>query len=216
MEFWNEVVRLLTQGLVVLSNAYGGSLGLAIITLSLAVRLAMLPWTLRLMRHAEEQRRKMEALRPQLEKLRRRFRSDPTRLSEEMLALYRRHGLNPLNPVNLLSALAQIPIMAALSNAIREGIKSGGRFLWVGDLARPDILLTVLVAALASVAAGFAPAASRDARLVTLVVPAVLTGIFMWKLSAGLGLYWAVSSGVGVLQSWAVHRRGHGRGPAAR
>jgi YidC/Oxa1 family membrane protein insertase len=207
MALWNSLVAQLTHLLILLSTAYGGNLGLAIVTLSLTVRVAMFPWTLRLMRKAEVQRARMEQLKPELDRLRLRFSSDPTRLSQEVFALYRRSGVNPLDPRTFLTALAQLPIMAALSATIREGLKVGGRFLWVADLARPDALLTLLVAALAGLAAILHPSASKDVRPISAAIPALLTVLFMWKLSAGLGLYWAVSSGVGIAQSLTLRSR---------
>jgi YidC/Oxa1 family membrane protein insertase len=206
MELWNAVVFQLAHALVALGSVFGGNLGLAIITVSLAMRLLLLPLSLRMMRRAEAQRRKLAELQPDLDRLARRFADDPERRAKETWALYRRRGVNPLDGRAFVTALAQVPVMAALSSAIRRGLEAGGRFLWVEDLARPDAWLALGVAALAAAATVLAPGA-RDNRTAGVVLSAALTLFFAWKLSAGLGLYWAVSSGVGLAQSAWLRRR---------
>lgn len=207
MELWNDAVALLARGLVDLSVAFGGNLGLAIVGGSLLVRLSLMPWTLRIARAAQRQRERLKLLEPELEALRKRHAGDSRTLSEETLALYSRHGIKLFDPRMWASTLVQLPLMAALSSAIQRGLEVGGRFLWIKDLARPDALIAFAVAALAGVAAALAPGAAKDARWVAILLPAVLSLVFAWKISAGLGLYWAVSSGVGVAQAALLRRR---------
>ncbi len=207
MDVWNEAVALLARGLVSLSVAFGGNLGLAIVCGSLAVRLALLPWTLRLARSAQAQRERIEQLAPELEALKRRHGDDGQKLAQETLALYAKHGIKPFDLRTWASIGVQLPLMAALSSAIQRGLEVGGRFLWIKDLARPDALIALAVAALAGATAALAPGAAKDARWMAILLPAALSLFFAWKVSAGLGIYWAVSSGVGVAQAALLRRR---------
>ena len=66
---WNGFVGLLGFSLSTLANFYGGNLGLAIITLSIAVRLALLPLALRMARHARTQQKALREIRAEVDKL---------------------------------------------------------------------------------------------------------------------------------------------------
>src|SRR5687768_2587728 len=194
--------------LFALSHLAGGSLGAAIVLLSLAVRLALLPLTVRLALEGYRTRERVRALEPELARLRRRFGHDRARLIEETGRLYRRHGIRFVPRGALLSLAVQAPVVPGLLAAIGDGIRGAGRFLWMADLARPDALLALLAAASAALAALLAPAdpgAVTSARVTALVV-GVVTLVVVWRVAAGVGLYWAASNAVGVLQSLVVRR----------
>jgi YidC/Oxa1 family membrane protein insertase len=71
-----------------------------------------------------------------------------------------------------------------------------------------DAELVETVAALTAVAAAVQPnAAAAQMRWINLVIPSLLTLWMVWKLSAGIGLYWAASTGVGLLQSAVLRRQ---------
>src|SRR5574341_1262502 len=151
MAVWEHFVGLLGAALFVLAQAYGGNLGLAIITLSLCVRLTLLPVAIRLARRAEARQAKLLELQPEIRKLTARYRCDPRRLNAELFKLYRRHGLSLLDLRSFLGSLVQLPFGAGLYTAISRGLGEGGRFLWISNLARPDAILALLVGALAYV-----------------------------------------------------------------
>ena len=206
MELWAGWVQLVTDGVLALSGVYGGNVGLAVVTLSLAVRLALLPLSLRLARRARAQRERMALLKPQLEALQTRLASQPERLAQETLALYREHGVAPVDGRGLLALAAQLPFVGGLLGALGQGRIAAGSFLWVADLARPDTLLLALVAALSGAGAALNPDLPRAGRTLMVLLPTALSVLFLWRASAALGLYWAASSGVGVLQSVLLRR----------
>ncbi len=207
MIIWTNFVELLVMVLVTLSQAYGGNLGLAIITVSMLVRLALLPITLQLARRAHEQQARLRALEPEIELLRRRYRSHPKRLSQELAKLYSRHGVQFVDRAGLLGGLIQLPVFAGLYSAISQGIAAGGRFLWIGNLAQPDWVITVLIGVLSFAASALNPDLPRSMRYLYTLLPAMLTVLFAWQFAAGLGLYWATSSSVSLLQTILLRRR---------
>ena len=214
MLLWTAFVDLLREVLFGLAIPFGGSLGAAIIALSIGVRLVLLPMTLRLAIRARETQRKLRSLAPELELLKKKHAGDPLGLAEATRALYQSHGVELLPSGMLQSLIIQAPIGAGLYQAITQGLVRGGRFLWVADLTRPDFIVALLAAGLGSVAAGIAAAgapesASRHAALIS----GIVTFIVAWRLAAGLGLYWAASSLVGALQAILVRR--HPVEPAA-
>ena len=99
-----------------------------------------------------------------------------------------------------------MPAFVALYAAVRQASAAGGRFLWIGSLARPDWLLAIaatILTAAASAAGSTIPAPQRS---VMLGISAAVTLIVLSKMAAGVGLYWAMSSVFGALQGWAAQR----------
>lgn len=203
---WAMVVDFLPTILILLTQAYGGNVGLAIITVSLMVRLTLLPLTLRLARRVREREAMLRKLQPELERLKTRYRNNPEKLTQATVKLYKRHNFRPVDRFSLIGNLVQLPFIAGLWSAIRQGLGAGGRFLWIADITRPDLLLSLLVAGLAYVASLLNPNLQQQSRNVMLILPVLLTLVFTWRLSAGFGLYWAASTGVNILQTLILRR----------
>src|SRR5690242_1456878 len=171
MSLWFTFVDLLRVVLFAFAHVCGGSLGGSIIVLSLIVRLALLPFTLRLALRAREYNRVLQTLKPQLDRLKRRHAKDPVRLMQATQALRAEHGLGAAPKGTLTNALVQMPIGAAVYQTVRA-VASGARFLWVRDLSRPDALVASIAAGLAgaAVVAGPSTPASRVSAAVTAAV----------------------------------------------
>jgi YidC/Oxa1 family membrane protein insertase len=92
-----------------------GAYGLAIMVLTIIVRLLLAPLfhlQLRLGRRSMEQQKKVA---PELAELRKKYKNDPQKQQQEMMALYREHGINPLGGLSgCLPALLQFPILTGL------------------------------------------------------------------------------------------------------
>jgi len=204
MSLWFTFVDLLRVVLFAFAHVCGGSLGGGIIVLSLIVRLALLPFTLRLALRAREYNRVLQTLKPQLDKLKRRHAKDPVRLMQATQALRAEHGLGAAPKGTLTNTLVQMPIGAAVYQTVRAAASGAARFLWVRDLGRPDALVASIAAGLAGAAVVAGP--STPASRVSAAVAATVTFFLAWRLSAGLGLYWIASKVVGVVQSLLVRR----------
>jgi YidC/Oxa1 family membrane protein insertase len=204
---WSLFVGYLQTGLFILAQVYGGNISLAIITLSLMSRLALLPLTLRLARRSQQQQIRLQAIQPELQLLKKRYSNDPEKLSQKTMELYKKHNIQLLDGAGFLGTLIQLPIFAGLFSAIKEGLANGGRFLWISDISQPNILLALIIAVLTFASSALAPNMQQQGRTLSLLLPAFLTLFFVWRLSAGLGLYWAASSLVGVLQAAILRRK---------
>jgi YidC/Oxa1 family membrane protein insertase len=208
MPFWSELVDLVSVTLFGVSAALGGSMGLAISLVSLAIRLALLPLTLRLAYRALEMQAALKKIAPALARVRERHKADPQKMLEETARLYRQNGIKLVDGGTFLGTIVQAPVFFGLLGAIRRGIAAGGRFLWIEDLGQPDALLAVVCALVTASTAALAPAASETtSRAPMILVPAVLTLVFLARLAAGLSLYTLASGLVGVLQAVLVRRR---------
>ena len=98
-----------------------------------------------------------------------------------------------------------MPVLVGLFSAVRNAAKAGGRFLWIPNVAKPDWLLAIVVAALtyAAVALG---ARDAESNKMLLLIPPLIAFLALARLAAGVGLYWGVSSLVGLLQAAIIRR----------
>lgn len=203
---WNSLVGAIAAVLCTLSQIYGGNLGMAILTISLLVRLALLPLTLRMARHAHRQQILLHKLKDQMASLRTRYKSNPQRLATEMADLYRKNGVEPISGRNLAGGFLQFAAGTGLYSAIRRGVCKGGRFLWIRNLGQPDAVLVGLTAAVTFLSSVIAPHLPEQNRIVTSVIPTVMTLILAWRLSSAVMLYWTTSTAVNAVQSWMLRR----------
>lgn len=207
MNIWGQIVNTLSMGLFFLSQTYGGNTGLAIITISCIVRLAILPITITVQRRTSQQREILKRIQPEIDKIQSRYKNNPEKLAEKTMQLYKKSGYKPFDLVNTLGSLVQLPVVGALYAAIRQGLSgSQTRFLWIKNLAQPDAFLALLVAGMTYLSTQLTGDSSQQMQAVARVLPALITLIFAWKLSAGLGLYWATSTAIGIAQSLVLRR----------
>lgn len=190
-----------------LSHSFGGSLGWAIITLSLGIRIALLPLTIRLARRARRNQEMMRALQPEIEQLKKRFEKKPEHLLGEMSKLYKKHDCSPFDLPTVVGSCIQLPIFGILYRSIRSSLSASSAFLWIRSLVSPDFYLTLLILTLTGLAAYMMPSTSAPMKSIMIIIQVAVTFFIVWKLAAGLGLYWASSSLVGLFQTlWLRHR----------
>ncbi len=107
--------------------------GIAVILFSVLITCTMAPFTLIGFRSMK----KMQALKPKIDKIMADNKNNPTKANQEVLALYREHKISPLG--GCLPMLLQMPIFIALFQAISHFIDLRGQtFLWIKDLSLPD------------------------------------------------------------------------------
>src|SRR5262245_1605382 len=140
---WNAFVHLI-EGVLVFLATMTGSGALAIILLTILVKLAMVPLTLSSLRSAK----RMQELQPMLKDLQKKYGHDRQLLSAETMKLYQEYRVNPFG--SCLPILIQMPIFFALYYAIlniatdptgqyaNAGFSTS--FLWIPNLALPDPL----------------------------------------------------------------------------
>ena len=192
--------------LAYLAQQFGGSTGWAIVSLSVGIRVALLPLTLRLSRRAMRGQALMHTLQPEIAELKKKYEKKPERLFEETMKLYRKHGHSPFDVPAMIGMFAQLPIFAMLYRAIGTALTSGERFYWIRSLASPDAWLTLIVLLLTASGAYFVPSMSEGTRTMLIVIQVGVTFFIVWKLAAGYGLYWASSSAIGLIQSLWLRR----------
>jgi YidC/Oxa1 family membrane protein insertase len=159
----------------------------------------------------------MQALQPQVNTLRNKYKNDPQRLQRETLELYRTHKVNPMG--GCLPMVAQIPVFYALYLALSVSVdlqnasflcfgRIFGVDVWICDLAAqdPTYVLPILMGVTMFIQQKMTPVAGdpRQARMM-LIMPFVFTFMFL-SLPSGLVLYWTVSNILQIAQQWYLDR----------
>lgn len=200
-------------GLVLLAmlgwiSAVTRNYGLAIIVLSAGVTCAMAPFTLLGFRSM----RRMQELKPKVDKIMADRKDDPKRANQEVFALYKEHRVSPLG--GCLPMLLQFPVFIALFQAISHYIGlRGQRFLWIADLSLPDRamhlpvtlpllgselnvlpLIMAVVMYFQTKSSQQNMAASGQANMMAGPLMPVLFGVMFYQFPAGLVLYWITNS----------------------
>jgi YidC/Oxa1 family membrane protein insertase len=120
------------------ANRFGwknGNYGIAIILLTLLVRMIMFP----LGRKQAIAAKKMQDLQPYMKEIQEKFKDDKEQQQREIWGLYRKHGVNPLG--GCLPALIQMPIFVGLWQALNTSVHlRHASFLYIQNLAAPDML----------------------------------------------------------------------------
>ncbi len=120
--------------LVELYYGWFGNFGLAILGLTLTVRLFMFP----LANKSYESMSKMRTLQPKMEELKKKHPDDPAKQQQELMALYQKEKINPL--AGCLPLLLQIPVFYAVYKMLSVTIEMRHQpfFGWLRDLSAPD------------------------------------------------------------------------------
>lgn len=171
---WESLIQGFVLALIWLYRVLGSSewsFALSITVMTIAVRLVTIPFTLPSQRAMKKNAAKMEAIRPELENLKKKYRQDPQKLQQAQLQLYQGHGINPLSSMTgCLPMFIQLPIIWAFYQSISRALANQpgqmlvlskylsavpefmslvplpSKFLWF-DMGRPDkIVLPLLVA----------------------------------------------------------------------
>lgn len=116
-----------------------GSFGIAIVLVTLLIRIVLWP----LHHRSQRTMKRMAKLGPIMKELREKYQDDAKKLNEETMKLYRDYGVNPLG--GCLPMLLQMPIFFGFYRMLMNAVELRHEaFLWVGDLSQPDTIFQVL------------------------------------------------------------------------
>ena len=153
--FYSIFVKPMEWLLHYLGDSFNGSYGLAIILITVAIRVVLMPLMLKNYKKQQDMKVKMDALRPEMEDIQKRLKAakekedkeEQVKLQQEMMGLYSKHGVNPLN-MGCLPLIIQMPIIMGLYFAILYAppeVKEH-QFLWF-KLGEPDIIMMLVAGA---------------------------------------------------------------------
>jgi YidC/Oxa1 family membrane protein insertase len=234
MEAWNLIIgNPVLNVLIALSHGLGGSFGLAIIALTIIVRLITWPLNKRQLNSTKA----LQEMQPKIQELQKKYGKNQQKLQQEMMKLYKEAGVNPLGC--LWPMLVQFPIWIALYQAImralattpenlldlaqrlyswgivNQAIPLSSQFLGLdlGQTASANgglgMLLAIIVGGTMWVqqkmtqAPAVDPRQESTSRMMTLMMP-VMFGLLTFSFAAGLGLYWATSNIIGIITQYFI------------
>ena len=240
-ELWNTfILEPVLNSLIALTSVVAGNFGVAIIVLTVVVRLALYPLTVRQTRSTKA----MQALQPKIQELQKKYAKNKQKLQQETMKLYKEVGINPLGC--LWPMLIQLPIWIALYQSIMQALAAtpenllnlsehlyswaavsqavplNEHFLWL-RLSKPDpnLILAILVGGTMWVQQKMVTPPATDSRqqsmtsMTTLMMP-LMFGMFTLSFPSGLALYWVISNIIGiVIQYFVTGGWGYLRLPAA-
>ena len=201
-----------------------GNFGVAIIILTLVIRGAMFP----IAQKQFASMAKMRAVQPKMKAIQERYKDDKPRQQQEIMALYKAEGANPL--AGCLPTLLQVPIFYALYKVLRLSIEMRHQpfVLWIKDLSAPDPLTPINLFGLLHftpphfVAIGIVPILLGISMFFQFRLnPAPMDpqqkqifGIMPWVMmfimapyAVGLQLYWITSNCLTILQQQLLYAR---------
>jgi YidC/Oxa1 family membrane protein insertase len=209
-----QLVLLLHWILVTINGALASlglgpswSWGLAIIGLTIIVRLVLFPLTWKQFSSAQS----MQVIQPQLKELQKKYKGDRGKLQQETMKLYQEHRVNPfasclplvlqlpvfislyaaikgMGPLNMGVGNPQLPSVAALNHA---------SFLWIPHLGLSDpyyiLLILYVVSQLVSTELMLATQTDKSQKMIMRAMP-IMFVFFLFRFPAGLFVYWVTTN----------------------
>lgn len=204
-------------------NVYA-NYGVAIIFLTVLVRLAVLPLTIKSMASMK----KMQKLQPEMEELRTKYKDNPQEQQAKLMELYRERGVNPVS--GCFPLLLQMPVFFALFRMLWTAVelRRAPFGAWITDLSEPDrlytfaepislvffdlhsinllpLLMALVMWASTKLMPTTGPGMSPEQKMVMNIMP-VMFSLFCYTQAAGLSLYIITSTVLGMAQSYFVNR----------
>ncbi|RLC45661.1 MAG: hypothetical protein DRH70_07085 [Candidatus Coatesbacteria bacterium] len=174
-----------------------GNYGLAIIILALLIKIVFYPLTVKQTRSMK----KMQVVAPQIKALREKYKNDKERLNKEIMALYKKHEVNPMG--GCLPMLIQFPVLFALIRVLPVVIdlRQAPFILWLHDLSEPDpYYITPILMGVAMILQQKMTPASDPKQAKMMMLMSVVFTFFFLNFSSGLVLYWLTGTVLQVAQ----------------
>jgi len=212
----------------------GQDIGLAIIALTVVIKLALFPFTAK----GLKSQRALSAIQPKIEEVKNKYKDKKEEQAKAMMELYSKEKVSPFS--SCLPLLIQLPILFALYRVMRDGLRSEGLdqlYTWVAnpghidpmfwgvlDLAVPSIFLAILAGGVQFWQAKMMTAnqppknlrkkkGARDENLMSTMnkqmvyfMP-IMTVVIGASLPGGLALYWLVNNLMTVGQQYVAFRK---------
>ena len=184
-----------------------GSYGLAIIILTVLMKILLYPLTVKQLQSMKA----MQEIQPKMQRLQEKYKDNPQLLQQKMMKLYQDAGVNPA--AGCLPMLAQMPILMAMYYTLFN-FDYGGvapSFLWLPSLSETDpTYILPLISALSTyvlqkISAVSMPNSGQQTKIFMIIMP-IFIGWISLNFPAGLVLYWITMNAVQMIQQFWVYR----------
>ncbi|WP_164670562.1 YidC family membrane integrase SpoIIIJ [Virgibacillus doumboii] len=206
---WAEwFVWPLAQVITYFAELFNGNYGLSIIIVTIIVRLILLPLNVKQLKSSKA----MQDIQPELKEIQKKYSSKDAntqqKLQQETMALFQKHGVNPL--AGCLPIFVQMPILIAIYHAImRFDPIQEHSFLWF-QLGEPDYILPLIAGGATflqqKLMMAGSPAAQNPQMMVMLYVMPIMITVFAFFFPSALALYWVVGNVFMVAQTIFIRK----------
>ncbi len=210
--------------LLKLFHALFRNYGVAIIVLTILVRLAMYPLTKKSSEAMKKSQSQMKIIQPMVDEVKKKYSTDPQRMQVETMKVFRKYGVNPMSGMwGCLMMLPQMPIFFAMFTMLRNSAELRGEpfMLWIDDLTAPDvmfsifglpiralpILMTVGTLLQQRMLPTASPMGGKQQKMMMYLMPLIFF-FFFYNMASGLNLYWGASTLLGVGMQFLVGKLG--------
>lgn len=214
---WFDIIAKPLIWALNMMNKVTHNYGIDIIILTILIKIIFYPLTVK----SSTSMKKMQKLQPMIVKLKEKYKDDKAKLNQEMMAIYKREGVNPMG--GCLPMVIQIPVFFALYKALSGAIElRHAHFLWwMNDLSAPEDLFTFTVAGYALpirilplimgvtqvIQQKMTPTTADPMQeKIMLLMPIVFTFLF-WGFPSGLVLYWLVNNVISIAQQYYINKK---------
>ena len=150
----------------------------------------------------------MQKIQPEMKAIREKYKSDPTRMNQEVMGLMKRSKANPLG--GCLPMLLQLPVFLALFSSLSMSIElyKAPFIFWIHDLSVKDpwFVLPVLMGVVMFVQQKITPTTMDPAQAKIMQYMPIVFAAMMVGLPSGLTLYIFISTAFGIVQQYIFMR----------
>ena len=185
-------------------HGYVGNWGWAIILLTVLIKLVFFP----LSAASYKSMARMKEVQPRLMAMREQYKSEPQKLNQAMMEMYRKEKINPLG--GCLPVVIQIPVFIALYWVLLSSVEMRGAtwVLWIHDLSVPDpyYILPVIMAISMFVQTKLNPTPPDPIQAKVMMYMPIIFSVMFFFFPAGLVLYWVVNNLLSIAQQWQINQ----------
>jgi YidC/Oxa1 family membrane protein insertase len=218
---WTDIIAKPLLFLLKFFNDYTGNYGIAIILLTILIKILFWPLTHKSYKSMKE----MQKIQPLMAKIREKYKNNREMMNKEMMSLYKTYKVNPMG--GCLPMVIQIPVFFALFRILGNSIelRHAPFMLWINDLSAPDRLfhlpftiplmtppsgipvLTLLMGASMFIQQKMTPTPGDPTQAkIMLLMPVIFTFMFI-NFPSGLVLYWLVNNVLSIGQQYRIIKR---------
>ena len=201
-----NILHIVLEALHSLTDMAGvGSYGLAIILLTVIIKMILYPLTVKQVKSMKA----MQDLSPKMKKLQEKYKDNPQVMQQKVGALYKEAGVNPL--AGCLPLIIQMPILMGMYYALYNFTypsPEAAQFLWLPSMSESDPLyiLPVLSAFTTFLQQKMTTTEMNQQMKVMMVVMPLFIGWISLTFPSGLVLYWVTMNVVQIAQQWWMYR----------
>lgn len=201
---WLTVIGAPLFWLLSFFHSWVGNWGVAIILLTMLVKLAFFP----LSAAGYRSMAKLRVVTPKLQRLREQHGGDRQRMNQAMMEFYKTEKINPMG--GCLPILVQIPVFISLYWVLLASVelRYAPFTLWIQDLSSPDpyYVLPIIMGISMFIQSKLNPVSTDPIQAKVMQIMPVAFSVFFFFFPAGLVLYSLVNNTLSIAQQWQITR----------